>query len=203
LPARLHQRVHAGRDQVHALLRREPANQAEQHARAPGVQAGVDALVQAGGQLVVLGTGEPALQHALAQAAARHPAQVHLSVGFDETLAHQIEAGADAFLMPSRFEPCGLNQMYSQAYGTPPIVTPVGGLVDSVVDASHGGGGLVLREVSQAALDEGIARALALWREPGRWRAIQRAGMQRDFGWTASARAYAALYAEIAARREG
>src|SRR5690606_30855282 len=94
-------------------------------------QKGIDLVLQAmprmlaaGAQLAVLGQGEPGLQQALRDAAAAHPLQVAVQLGFDEGLAHLFEAGADAFLMPSRFEPCGLNQMYSQAYGTPPIVAP-------------------------------------------------------------------------------
>jgi glycosyltransferase involved in cell wall biosynthesis len=87
-------------------------------------------------QLVVLGSGDAALQEAFQQLARSNPKRVGVQVGYDESLAHQIEAGADLFLMPSRFEPCGLNQMYSQRYGTPPVVHATGGLVDSVVDAT-------------------------------------------------------------------
>lgn len=161
------------------------------------VAAGAAAIVRSGGQLVVLGTGEPGLHAALAEVAAAHPGQVSVTLGFDETLAHQIEAGADCFLMPSRFEPCGLNQMYSQAYGTPPVVAPVGGLRDSVTDASAGGGGFVMDAHSQAAFDETVARALHAWRDTSTWRAIQHAGMAREFGWDASARAYISLYASL------
>ncbi len=163
------------------------------------IAAGADALVRGGAQLVVLGSGEPALQAALSEAAARHPGEVHVSLGFDETLAHQIVAGADAFLMPSRFEPCGLTQMYSQAYGTPPLVTPVGGLADTVRDAERGGGGFVMAAPTQAAFDDTVARALAAWAQPRRWRGIQRAGMACDFTWDAPARAYLALYGRLAA----
>lgn len=165
------------------------------------VASGADAIVRAGGQLVVLGSGEAALQDALLAAASRHPGQVHVELGFNETLAHQIEAGADAFLMPSRFEPCGLNQMYSQAYGTPPLVSPVGGLRDSVTDEAQGGGGFVMPACTQAAFDETVTRAMAAWRQPARWRAIQLAGMGHDFGWATSARAYGDLYARLHALR--
>ncbi|NIM42674.1 MAG: glycogen synthase GlgA [Hydrogenophaga sp.] len=162
------------------------------------IAAGADALVRGGAQLVVLGSGEPALQAALSEAAARHPTHIHVHLGFDETLAHQIVAGADAFLMPSRFEPCGLTQMYSQAYGTPPVVTPVGGLADTVTDALSGGGGFVMAGATQQAFDDAVARALSLWAQPRRWRAIQRAGMARDFGWDAPARAYLDVYQRVA-----
>jgi starch synthase len=159
---------------------------------------GADAIVGAGAQLVVLGSGEPALQAALSQATARHPAHISVHLGFDETLAHQIVAGADAFLMPSRFEPCGLTQMYSQAYGTPPIVAPVGGLADSVNDAAAGGGGFVMASATQLAFDEAVARAIAAWAQARRWRGIQRAGMARDFSWDAPARAYIDVYGRAA-----
>ena len=154
-------------------------------------------LLEAGAQLVVLGQGEPALQQALQAAAQRHPQQVAVTLGFDEGLAHLIEAGADLFLMPSRFEPCGLNQMYSQAYGTPPVVAPVGGLVDSVTDASDDpehGTGFVMRECSPAALAEALERALALWRQPAQWRRLQANGMARHFGWEDSALEYLEVY---------
>ena len=160
-------------------------------------------LLQAGAQLVVLGQGEPALQQALRDAAQQHPEQVAVALDFDEGLAHLIEAGADVFLMPSRFEPCGLNQMYSQVYGTPPVVAPVGGLLDSVVDASGDpvhGTGFVMRGSDAPALQDALERAAACWREPQRWRRIQANGMARSFGWDASARAYLALYERVRAQ---
>ncbi len=133
---------------------------------------------------------------ALLQAQLRHPRRVHVEIGFDERKAHLIEAGADAFLMPSRFEPCGLNQMYSQAYGTPPIVSPVGGLRDTVEDEATGGGGFVMNACTDRALMEAIQRALNAWRNPQRWQSIQVAGMRRKFGWEAPARRYIELYVE-------
>lgn len=161
-------------------------------------------MLDAGTQLVVLGQGEPDLQQALRDAAARHPRQVAVTVGFDEGLAHQIEAGADAFLMPSRFEPCGLNQMYSQAYGTLPIVSPVGGLVDSVIDADEDnpdGSGFVMRSCDGAGLADAFARAQAAWAEPLRWHQLQRNGMQRGFGWEDSAARYLEVYQAACAGR--
>ncbi len=128
-------------------------------------------------------------------------------MGFDETLAHLIEAGADAFLMPSRFEPCGMNQMYSQRYGTPPIVRATGGLADTVVDctpatlADGSASGFVFREPSAAALLAAVVRAAGAWRDGATWRALQRNGMARDFDWNASARRYAGIYAELARGR--
>ncbi|MEJ5989111.1 glycogen synthase GlgA [Ramlibacter sp. PS3R-8] len=154
-------------------------------------------LLSSGAQLVVLGQGDPALQQALRDAAAQHPKQVAVTLGFDEGLAHLIEAGADAFLMPSRFEPCGLNQMYSQAYGTPPIVAPVGGLLDSVTDASadpENGTGFVMAGAHGEGLADALERAQRAWREPKQWKRIQANGMARHFGWEDSARRYLEVY---------
>jgi starch synthase len=165
-----------------------------------GIDLVLDALPQllhAGAQLVVLGQGEPALQQGLREAAERNPKQVAVHLGFDESLAHLIEAGSDVFLMPSRFEPCGLNQMYSQAYGTPPIVAPVGGLLDSVTDASADpatGTGFVMSGADAAGLQDAIARALRAWREPKTWKRIQANGMARHFGWEDSAQQYVQVY---------
>jgi starch synthase len=167
------------------------------------VLAGLQRILQAGAQLAVLGQGEPQLQDALREAAQKHPRQVAVTVGFDESLAHLVEAGADAFLMPSRFEPCGLNQMYSQAYGTPPIVAPVGGLLDSVTDVSANpahGTGFVMTGVDPAGLDDAIQRALRCWREPLRWHKIQANGMARHFGWEDSAMQYLEVYERAIAR---
>jgi len=165
------------------------------------VLAALPGILEGGMRLVILGAGERALERALAQAASAHPDRVAVRLGFDEQFAHRVEAGIDAFLMPSRFEPCGLNQMYSQRYGTPPIACATGGLVDTIRD---GGGddaeasGFLFREPSADALAGALRRAQAVWGEPARWRRLQENGMQRDFGWAASARHYARLYAAIA-----
>lgn len=167
------------------------------------VLAALPRLLQAKAQLVVLGQGDPALQQGLREACLRHPKQVAVQVGFDEGLAHLIEAGADVFLMPSRFEPCGLNQMYSQAYGTPPIVAPVGGLLDSVTDADADaarGTGFIMNGADAAGLDDAIARALRAWREPKAWQRIQGKGMACHFGWEDSARRYLEVYERARAR---
>ena len=161
------------------------------------VLGALDAMLENGGQLVVLGQGDPPLQDALLTAADVRPTAVSVTLGFDEALAHQIEAGADCFLMPSRFEPCGLNQMYSQAYGTPPIVTATGGLADSVIDAStqpQTGTGFVRRSNDVAGLDDAIGRAMSAWRDQQLWRRIQHNGMGRSFAWTESAASYLEVY---------
>jgi starch synthase len=146
-------------------------------------------------QLAVLGRGERELENALAAAAARHPGRIAVAIDFNEELAHLIEAGADLFVMPSRFEPCGLNQMYSQRYGTPPVVRATGGLADTVKDGETG---FVFERAESGALAAALRRAVAAHRDPARWRTIQRAGMQRDFSWRAAARQYADLYSRLA-----
>ncbi|MCI0341347.1 MAG: glycogen synthase GlgA [Planctomycetales bacterium] len=156
-------------------------------------------------QLAVLGSGEPELERKIRAAAEADPRRVAVRVGWDEGLAHRIEAGADAFLMPSRFEPCGLNQMYSLRYGTVPIVRAVGGLADTVRDArSRGGGasatrakpgtGITFRPATAAALAIAVARAERLFRDPAAWGRLVAAGMAEDWSWDRSAADYAALY---------
>jgi starch synthase len=129
---------------------------------------------------------------------------IAVELGFDESLSHLVEAGVDAFLMPSRFEPCGLNQMYSQRYGTPPIVHRTGGLADTVADATphalatNTATGFVFDEPSPQALFAAIERALVAWRSPQTWRSIQTNAMRRDFSWGPSARRYLELYRALA-----
>jgi starch synthase len=173
-------------------------------------QKGVDLIaaaaprIAAGGtQLAVLGTGERALEEALQALARAHPRRVAVRIGFDERLAHLIEAGADAFLMPSRFEPCGLNQMYSQRYGTPPVAHATGGLNDSIVDctgatlADGTATGFLFGEPTAEGLAAAVERALAAYRHAATWQALQRNGMARDFGWSASAARYVELYRSL------
>ena len=115
-------------------------------------------------------------------------------IGYDEGLSHRIEAGSDVFLMPSRFEPCGLNQLYSLRYGTVPIVNATGGLRDTVED---GVTGFVFHEATAHALWQAIDRALHAYADPKAWQRLMRAGMSRDFSWEASAREYATLYRKL------
>jgi len=156
-------------------------------------------------QIVVLGSGERNFEDAWRDAAKRNPQQVAVQIGYDEALAHQIEGGADMFLMPSRFEPCGLNQMYSLRYGTVPIVHRVGGLADTVVDATADtlangtATGFTFDEPTPHSLARAALRAIALYRDPVKWRALALNGMRQDFGWRTSAQAYAALYAQTSA----
>ena len=144
---------------------------------------------------VVLGTGEARYQDMWRDLAARHPGNVGVRIGFDEALAHLIEAGADLFLMPSRFEPCGLNQMYSLRYGTVPIVRAVGGLADTVEDGKTG---FAFTNYSPDALWEALNRALETFRNPQQWRVIRDAGMKQDYSWDRSAREYVRIYSSVA-----
>jgi starch synthase len=153
---------------------------------------------------VVLGTGERRHQDLWRDLAATHPTVIGARIGFDEGLAHLIEGGSDIFLMPSRFEPCGLNQMYSLRYGTVPVVRATGGLRDTVrdVDPETGQGtGFTFGEYTPEALLAALRRALALFGNRTLWRRIQRAGMRQDFSWDASARQYVEVYARAAAHR--
>ena len=159
------------------------------------VAAAADELVDLGTQLCLLGRGEREYEMALAATAARHAGSIAVAIGFNEDLAHLIEAGADMFLMPSRFEPCGLNQMYSQRYGTPPIARATGGLADTIAD---GESGFLFERAESGALVEAVKRSLLVYGDARRWRELQRRGMARDFSWSGPARQYADLYARHA-----
>ena len=154
-------------------------------------------------QLVLLGSGDKGLEKQLREFASAHPHKLSLTLGYDEALAHLIEAGADVFLMPSRFEPCGLNQMYSQRYGTLPIVRRTGGLADTVVDtlpstiANNTATGFMFNEASEGALLEAIKRATILYSFPDIWHKIQVNAMSGDFSWKSSAEQYVDVYSKI------
>jgi starch synthase len=138
----------------------------------------------------ILGTGEPRYQDLWTALAARYPDRIGARIGFDERLAHLIEGGADIFLMPSQFEPCGLNQMYSLKYGTVPVVREVGGLADTVTPRN----GFLFREYTPEALLNALTRALAAYGNRRKWRALQLAGMREDHSWDRSAREYVKIY---------
>jgi glycosyltransferase involved in cell wall biosynthesis len=142
-----------------------------------------------------LGAGERWMEEALTGLAARYPQKMGMHVGHAERLAHRLEAAGDFFLMPSRFEPCGLNQLYSQRYGTVPVVRAVGGLADTVLDVGAGQGtGIVFREYAAGALWHALERALGLFHAPGELAQVRRRGMAQDFSWERSARAYEWVY---------
>ena len=151
-------------------------------------------------QFVALGDGEPEYERALRAAAVRSPERVAVLAGYDEAVAHRIQAGADIFLMPSRFEPCGLSQLYSLRYGTVPLVRRVGGLADTVTDATPDAlaagtaTGIVFDAPTPAALVHAVKRALALRRDARLWKQVQLAGMRQDFSWRHSASDYLRLY---------
>lgn len=155
---------------------------------------------------VVLGSGDTRHEQMWRALARYRPQQFGVSIGFDERLAHLIEGGADMFLMPSRFEPCGLNQMYSLRYGTVPIVRATGGLVDSVQPwepATKRGTGFLFTEYSGEALLEAIGAALRTFAEPAQWRRLQQNGMKKDYSWDRSAREYVKVYKRVIAARRG
>ena len=169
-------------------------------------QKGIDLLVDAlpqlaarGMQVAIVGTGDRALVKSLEGCREKFPLALGFVIGFDERLAHLVEAGSDIFLMPSRFEPCGMNQMYSQRYGTPPVVNATGGLVDTVIDESAGdkATGFLMRTTDSNGLMEACGRALAAMRDAARWKRLQANGMAKDFGWKEAARQYVAIYERI------
>ncbi len=163
----------------------------------------VDHLVARGAQLAVLGTGDPHAEGAFRQAAQRHSGRMGVFIGYDEALAHRAFAAADVVLVPSRQEPCGLTQLYAQAYGALPLVRRTGGLADTVVGVSSQtladgtATGFQFDAANGLALGEAINGALALFRDPIAWRLVQRRGMATEWGWGAPARAYLDLYATI------
>ncbi len=150
-------------------------------------------------RLVVLGGGDKKYEEAMRALAAAHPDKIAVSVRHDEATSHLVEAGADFFLMPSLFEPCGLNQMYSQAYGTIPLVSKVGGLVDTVIEATRpaeAGTGIMFPP-TQEGFNAGLKQALALYADKTGYAAVQRRAMQRDFSWKTAVAAYEKLYSEV------
>jgi starch synthase len=162
----------------------------------------LERLLELPAQLVFLGTGEAGYERALTELAAAHSAAMAVVLAYNESVAHRIEAGADIFMMPSLFEPCGLNQMYSLRYGTVPLVRAVGGLADTVTDAAAdaiaagAGTGFVFREPTPEAFLAAVERACLAWRDRDSWRKIQLNGMAQDFSWQQSAERYLALYRE-------
>lgn len=160
-------------------------------------------------QCIVVGTGHALYENALRQLAGHFPNRIAVHIGFSEEVAHWVEAGADMFVMPSRFEPCGLNQMFSLRYGTVPIVRKTGGLADTVInvdDASLKEGranGFVFNEATSPDLEAAIQRALIYYDQPEVWSQLVRNGMAANFGWSRSARAYVDLYDELWQKRAG
>src|SRR5205823_9949855 len=156
----------------------------------------------------ILGTGEPYFHEALSALSREFPNRVAARLEFSDPLAHRIEAGADIFLMPSRYEPCGLNQLYSLKYGTVPVVRATGGLSDTVTEitpetlAQGTATGFSFEALSTSVLDATLRRAVeTYWQNEGAWRQLVMTGMQQDWSWKASAEQYVATYANACRRR--
>ena len=169
----------------------------------------LDALASSGGRLALLGTGETGLEARFKAAAARYPGKIGVAIGYDEKISHLLQGGADAILIPSRFEPCGLTQLYGLAYGCVPVAARTGGLGDTIVDATPAnlaGGvatGLLFDSVTADSLVNAWQRAMTLYSQPDVWRRIQQQGMQSDFSWRRSGALYAELYARLIESRDG
>jgi starch synthase len=212
LPAHYSARAPAGKARCKAALQREVG--LPERPEVPLVtiisrlvdQKGIDLVVAAipellarDVQLALLGTGQREWETALARAAQERPDRMALRIGFDEGLAHRLEAGGDLLLMPSRYEPCGLNQMYSLRYGTVPVVRAVGGLEDTVEDYDgwRRGTGFKFRDYTPAALLLAMRRAIETYRDRRAWKGIVSRGMAQDFSWDRSAKSYEELYATL------
>ncbi len=175
-------------------------------------QKGIDLLpavmpdfVRGGGGLIILGSGDPGMEAACRALAARFPGRVAVRIGYDEGLSHRLFAGADAVLVPSRFEPCGLTQMYGLRYGTLPVVALVGGLADTVIGASPAtlaagvATGMTFHPVDTLAFGQALARLVALYAQPKLWAKVRANAMAHPVGWETSAAAYASLYEGLTA----
>jgi len=166
----------------------------------------LDHLVGIGGRLALLGSGDASIERGLQEAAARHPGRISVRLAYDEDLSHRMQGGADAILIPSRFEPCGLTQLYGLAYGCLPVVSRTGGLADTVIDANPAAlaagcaTGIQFDGVDYSSLAAALTRAVALYRQPEAWQRIQKNAMKCDFSWTASGKAYADLYQTLISR---
>jgi starch synthase len=166
--------------------------------------AALPELLREGAQLAVLGTGEGDLEAGFRYAAEANPENIAVHIGYDEEMSHRFMAGADILLVPSRFEPCGLTQLYALRYGTLPLVRRVGGLADTVIDATPDGvqsdraTGFVFDDASRHAIAARIREACALYRDEAAWKQVQKRGMAQDFSWDDSAANYEALYRSLA-----
>ncbi len=165
--------------------------------------AGLDQLVASGARLALLGSGEPPIEQAVIAAAERHPGRIGVVLGYDEGLSHLIQAGCDTILVPSRFEPCGLTQLYGLRYGAVPVVARTGGLNDTVIDANDAAlqagvaTGFQFAPVDQPSLEHALTRAAECYSDTRLWRGLQQRGMASDLSWARSAAAYAQLYRNL------
>src|SRR5439155_18086027 len=160
----------------------------------------VDGIVQRGARLAILGSGDAGLEGSLLAAAARHRGRVGVVIGYDEALSHIMQGGCDAIIIPSRFEPCGLTQLYGLRYGCVPVVARVGGLADTIIDANEAAlsagaaTGIQFAIAEAGALDNALSRAGRIYRNRQAWSGMQRRGMKVDVSWTHSAKRYADLF---------
>ncbi|HWT60073.1 MAG TPA: glycogen synthase GlgA [Rhizobium sp.] len=165
-----------------------------------------DEIVAMGGKLVVLGSGEAALEGALLASASRHPGRIGVSIGYNEPMSHLMQAGCDAIIIPSRFEPCGLTQLYGLRYGCVPIVARTGGLNDTVIDANHAAlaakvaTGIQFSPVTETGMLQAIRRAMHFYVDRKLWTQLQKQGMKSDVSWEKSAERYAALYSSLVSK---
>ena len=163
----------------------------------------LDTLVSLGGRLAVLGTGEAALESQFRAAAARHPGRIGVAIGYDEKLSHLLQGGSDAILIPSRFEPCGLTQLYGLAYGCVPVAARTGGLADTIIDANEAAlingvaTGILFDEVNGDSLADAIRRTVTLFGQKDVWRQMQQQGMRANFSWKRAGARYADLYRKV------
>ena len=169
----------------------------------------LDLLVSLGGRLALLGTGEQALETRFRAAAARHHGKIGVAIGYDENLSHLLQGGADVILIPSRFEPCGLTQLYGLAYGCVPLAMRTGGLGDTIIDANEAAmvsgvaTGVLFDELTADELELALRRTMALYTQPDIWRRMQQQGMAADFSWRRSGERYADLYTKLVASGRG
>lgn len=216
LPENYHPRKMAGKAACKAALQYQQALTVTPDAPLFGVvsrlssQKGLDLLLESlpkllelGGQLVLLGSGDAHLQDAYLDMAKQYPKQIAVHIGYDEALAHNIIGAADVILVPSRFEPCGLTQLYGLKYGTLPLVRYTGGLADTVIDCSLENladklsTGFIFRDSQVNELNDAIRRVFALWAEPVKWRRVQRQAMAMDFSWDIAAAKYLTMYQHL------
>ena len=165
------------------------------------IASAIPEFIAAGGGLCVLGSGDPDLELAMRALAARYPKQVSVKIGYDEFYSHRLFAAGDAVLVPSRFEPCGLTQLYGLAYGTLPVVSNVGGLADTVIHASpaakNASTGIVFHPVDALGLTGALRQLVQVYGQPDIWAAMQSRAMRSDLGWDDAAQHYADLYAGL------
>jgi starch synthase len=166
----------------------------------------MDPLLKSGAQLVVLGSGEKKYEEFFTKQMKKHPKQVGVYLGFHDNFAHKIEAGSDMFIMPSAYEPCGLNQMYSMRYGTVPVARRTGGLADTITDAldatkKEPATGFLFDKYDGKSFWKALERAIGVYKKhPAKWRELQVNGMAKDFSWNRSAHKYAELYEKLLAK---